>query len=452
MQTRLTRLITPDKDFYKSLITLALPIALQHLVSFLITFTDSIMIGQLGESATAGAYVGSLAFTVLRMLITGVEGGITVGVSRCWGEGDTDKIKRIAAAGVYLSTAFGICLALPALICPELIVSLFLSDSGKAEGAEYLRALAPSFIPFVLFCAPAAILRSIESPKVATIASVSGFATNLIFNYLLIFGKLGFTKMGVTGAAIATFIAYLVELLILLVYLLLFDKKLKLRPRDLIAVGKDTALPFLRYTTPIILGQAVWIFNTLFSSFLLSGTGSSAAVAALAVASTLNSLSYVLMNGLSGAVGIIIGKTIGEGRTEKIKEYSYTTEVIFILLGIVTSAVLFFTRYPFVSLYDVGDEAAKIAVQLISVLALTVIGTSYQSACLSGLVKSGGDVSFIFKNDAFFIFLIVVPLSLTAARLGAPLWLVFLALKSDQLLKCIPAAIKINRFEWIKKL
>ena len=150
MQTRLTRLITPDKDFYKSLITLALPIALQHLVSFLITFTDSIMIGQLGESATAGAYVGSLAFTVLRMLITGVEGGITVGVSRCWGEGDTDKIKRIAAAGVYLSTAFGICLALPALICPELIVSLFLSDSGKAEGAEYLRALAPSFIPFVL--------------------------------------------------------------------------------------------------------------------------------------------------------------------------------------------------------------------------------------------------------------------------------------------------------------
>ena len=451
MKTLHTRLITTDKDFYKSLVSLALPIALQHLVSFLITLTDSIMIGQLGESATAGAYVGSLVFTVLRMLITGVEGGIAVAVSRCWGKGDTDKIKRISAAGAYLSIAFGVCLALPSLICPELIVSFFLSDSGKVEGAEYLRALAPAFIPFVLSCAPAAILRSIESPRVATLASSSGFVLNLLFDYLLIFGKLGFTKMSVTGAAIATFIAYSAELLILLIYLFLFDKKLSMRPRDLLAVKKSTAISFLGYTTPIILGQAVWIFNTLFSSFVLSDTGS-AAVAAVAVASTLNSLSYVLMNGLSGAVGIIIGKTIGEGRIDRIKEYSYTTEAIFILLGIITSAMLFFTRYPFVSLYNVGEDAARIAVQLISVLALTVIGTSYQSACLGGLVKSGGDVSFIFKNDAFFIFLIVLPLSITAVRLGAPLWLVFLALKSDQILKCIPAAIKINRFGWIKRL
>ena len=155
---------------------------------------------------------------------------------------------------------------------------------------------------------------------------------------------------------------------------------------------------------------------------------------------------------LSGAVGIIIGKTIGEGRVEKIKEYAYTTQLIFIVLGAITAAALLIARQPFVSLYDIGNEASKIAIQLISVLSLTIVGTSYQSACLIGLVKSGGDVSFILKNDSFFIFLVVIPLSITAARLGAPLWLIFLALKSDQILKCIPAAIKINRFRWIKKL
>ena len=158
------------------------------------------------------------------------------------------------------------------------------------------------------------------------------------------------------------------------------------------------------------------------------------------------------MNGLSGAVGIIIGKTIGEGKIEKIKGYAYTTQLIFILLGILTSCALLIAKGPFISMYKIGAEAADVAKALISVLSITIIGTSYQSACLIGLVKSGGDVSFILKNDAFFIFLVVIPLSVLASNLNAPIWLIFLALKSDQLLKCIPAAIKINRFGWIKKL
>lgn len=452
MPININRFITKDKAFYKNLIFLALPIALQNLVSFLMTLTDSIMIGQLGERATAGAYVGTLTFTVLQMLATGVDSGITVASSRYWGEKNTEKIKKIIACGIYLSLLFGVPITVVALIYPNALVSLFLSQRSVADGADYLRTITPSFIPFVLSGAIGSAMRSVETPKITTLASASAFATNLIFDYLLVFGKLGFTKLGINGAAIATVIARFAELLILVVYVLFLDKKLKLKLRDIFYTDRETAVSFLKYTTPIVLGQAVWIVNTLFSSFLLSKVGSDSAVAALAVASTLNSLSYIMMNGLSGAVGIIIGKTIGEGRVEKIKEYSYTTQLIFIILGLITSAAIFFTKQPFVSLYDIGDEASKIAMQLISVLALTIIGTSYQSACLIGLVKSGGDVSFIFKNDAFFIFLVVIPLSVTAAKLGAPPWLIFLALKSDQLLKCIPAAIKINRFRWIKKL
>lgn len=444
--------ITKDKFFYKSLITLAAPIALQNLVSFLMTLTSSIMIGQLGEDATAAAYAGTLTFTVLQMLATGVDSGITVSSSRCWGDGDTAKIKSILACGVYLSLGFGIPITAISLIHPNALVSLFLSGGGTASGGEYLRLLALSFIPFVLSGAIGSCLRSIESPKITTIASASAFVVNLVFGYLLVFGKLGFTKYGLIGAAIATTIARIAELAIVLIYILFIDKKLKARLRDLFYTNARSMAEFLKYTAPIVLAQAVWIVNTLFSSYLISKVGTDPAVAALAVANTLNSLSYILMNGLSGAVGIIIGKTIGEGRVEKIKEYAYTTQLIFIVLGAITATVLLIARQPFVSLYDIGNEASKIAIQLISVLSLTIVGTSYQSACLIGLVKSGGDVSFILKNDSFFIFLVVIPLSITAARLGAPLWLIFLALKSDQILKCIPAAIKINRFRWIKKL
>ena len=114
--------------------------------------------------------------------------------------------------------------------------------------------------------------------------------------------------------------------------------------------------------------------------------------------------------------------------------------------------ILFLIRGPFVSLYNVGEGVRDMAKELIGILALTIVGTSYVTACLSGIIRSGGDVSFILKNDAFFIFLVVIPLSVLASNLNAPIWLIFLALKSDQLLKCIPAAIKINRFGWIKKL
>ena len=175
-------------------------------------------------------------------------------------------------------------------------------------------------------------------------------------------------------------------------------------------------------------------------------------VAALSLANTLNSLAYVIMNGMSGAVGIITGKTIGEGKTEKIREYAYTTQIIFLGLGLLTGGTLQLIKGPFISLYKISEAAVTVAESLINVLSVTIVGTCYQAACLFGLVKSGGDVSFVLRNDCIFVFLVVLPSALIATRLGAMPWIVFLCLKSDQILKCFVAAVKINRFNWIKKL
>ena len=452
MPIQLKRLITKDKSFYKNLASLSLPIGIQNLISFLMILTSNVTVGRVGESATASAYVGTLTFTVLQMLSTGVDGGISIACSRYWGEGDKSKINKVLACGIYLSLGLSIPITVTALVYPEAFVSLFLSSDGAAESAGYLRAIGPSFIPFVLSGAIGSSLRSTGSPKIVTLSSATAFFVNLIFSYTLTFGKLGFAKQGIYGAATAIVAARIAELAVLIFYKFSIDKKLGCNARGTYHADKKSFIEFMRYTSPVVLGQAVWIINTLFSSYLISNVGNDSAVAALSVTSTLNSLSYVFTNGLAGAVGIIIGKTIGEGRCKKIKEYSYTTQIIFIAIGIITSVSLLIVKHPFISLYNVGDESSKIAAQFISVLAVTVIGTSYQSACLTGLVKSGGDVSFVLKNDAFFVFFAVIPLSVAAAKLSFPIWLVFLALKSDQILKCIPAAIKINRFRWIKKL
>lgn len=446
------KFITTDKGFYVSLVRLALPIALQYLVSFLITLTNSISIGRLGKEATASAYTGTLIFTVLQMLITGVESGMTVASSRNFGERNNGKIKKITAIGTFLIFLLGAITSILSFFLPHLFISLFLGENSNSAAAEYLRIISFSFPLFCLSGALGASMKSIESPKITAAASGVAFLINLMLNYLLVFGNLGFSALGIKGSAIATLIARAAELSILLIYVFLVDKKLCLSVRSFLKFDRATSVEFLKYTAPLFLGQVIWIINTLFASYLLSALHSVEVVVGLAVANTLNSLAYILMNGTSSAVGIIIGKTIGENEIGKIKIYSYTTQIIFILLGIMTSISIFAVKNTFISIYSIGEDAQRIAKSLVSVLAVTAIGTSYQSACLTGLVKSGGDVSFVLKNDAFFVFLVVIPLSVISFRLGAPEWLIFLALKSDQLLKCIPAAIKINRFGWIKEL
>ncbi len=443
-------IFTKDKSFYSSLKSLCLPMALGNLVTFLITLTDSIVVGKMGDEATSAVFAGGLVATTLQMFISGIEGGVTVGISQYWGKGEIAPIKRIFSLGTGLIFSVGIVAFALSFFMPDKISSLLVENTK--DSASYLKTLSFSFPLFAFSGAISSALRGVESPKIATFASFTAFVINLALDILLVFGKLGFTKLGVNGASIATIVARAGELSILVLYLLFKDKKIKFKLCDLPVFDKKIALDFFWYTSPILLGQIIWIINTLFSSFVFSSFDSASVITGLSVANTLNSLSYIVMNGLSSAVGIIIGKTVGKGDERQLKEYAYTTQIMFVILGVITSVTLLITKNPFVSLYNISKEASDFAKTLISVLAFTIIGTSYQSACLMGIVRAGGDTSFILKNDAFFIFLVVIPFTALTLKLNAPLWLVFLALKSDQILKCIPAFIKINKFKWAKNL
>ena len=231
----------------------------------------------------------------------------------------------------------------------------------------------------------------------------------------------------------------------------LIDKKLKLRFADLLKRGGELTRDFLRYGLPIMGGQVVWSVNMLGQTMIL-GRYDAGVIAAVSIANMLHNMMYIAMNGLSSAVGIITGKTVGSGRMDKIREYSRTTQVIFLGLGILSGIAVHFLRDPFIGLYGASDAAVAYAREFINVISVTIIGTCYQAACLFGLVKSGGDISFVFRNDTIFVFLVVLPSAIIASYLGAPPWVVFACLKCDQILKCFVAVVKINRYNWMKNL
>ncbi len=446
------RVFTRDRSFYRTLIALAIPISLQNLITFAVGFADNLMIGRLGDNAISGVYVGGQVQTVVQMFIGGVEGAILILAAQYWGKKDTESIRRVVSIGVKLAAAVGAVFSLVTVLFPGLIIGLFTKEAGViAEGTVYLQIVGFTYLFFSVSQVMIASMRSVETAKIGLYISIMALIVNVGLNYILIFGKLGFPAMGVKGAAIATLISRVLEMSVSVGYVFFVDKKLRLSVRDFLSTDRQLLRDFIKYGLPIIGGQVVWSVNMLANTKIM-GVYSAGVMAAVSITGMLHNLIYVWMNGLSSAVGVITGKTVGAGKYELMKEYARTVQMIFLLVGVLSGGLVLQFRDGFVSLYDVTPEALSFSKQFINVISVTIIGTCYQAACLFGLVKSGGDISFVFKNDTIFVFLVVLPSAIICQWLGAPAWVVFAALKCDQILKCFVAVVKINRFNWMKNL
>ncbi len=446
-------LFRKSTSFCGRLFSLALPIALQNLITFSSGLADSIMVSRLGDGAVSGVYIGNQIGTILILFSGGIESALTVICSQYWGKSEKDPIKKTASAALKLSLCVGLILSVICVCFPEWAVSLFSSEPSSVEyGASYLRILAVSFPFFCFTMVFIAAERAAEAPRLGLYISAISLGVNITLNYLLILGKLGFPALGVVGAAIATLAARITETAVILIYILIFDKRLDLRLTDLLGLDIGLLLNYLKHGTPIIIAQLVWAVNTLASTAIMGRLPGDGVTAGLSIAVTMQGLAYVMINGMSNSLGIITGKTVGEDRTDKIRAYGRRAELVFLLVGILTGGALFLFKKLFISLYGVSGAAKAHAASFINVLSVSFIGTAYGTSCLNGLIKSGGDTDFVLKTDLFFVFLVVIPSALSAVRLGLAPWVVFTCLKSDQILKCLVASVKLRRFDWIKNL
>lgn len=147
------------------------------------------------------------------------------------------------------------------------------------------------------------------------------------------------------------------------------------------------------------------------------------------------------------------GMAVGEGDMKKVKSGTKTMQLLFVVIGIITSAVLFAVRTPIISIYDTSPETERLANTFVLILCVTAIGTAYEMPSLTGIVSGGGDTKFVFFNDIVFMWCIVLPLSaLSAFYFKFPPTVTFALLKADQILKCFVALVKVNRFKWVRVL
>lgn len=444
--------MTKDKAFYKNLLTLAIPIVLQNFITFAVNFADNIMIGKLGDIAVSGVYMGNQFQTVLQMFIFGIDAALLIIAAQYWGIRDTKSVKKIGAMGIRASVYVGALFTLLVLLFPHFFLHFLTEDESVIQSAiDYVKFVAWSYVPLCASQLMISSQRSVENAKLGFWTSFIALFANIFLNWIFIFGKLGAPEMGVAGAGLATLIARIVECFIVYIYAFFIDRKLAFTPKDLLGTEPTLLKDFVRNGTPVVMGQLVWAVNMIAYSAIM-GHLSPAAVTASSLVAQLENFLRVGVFGLSAALGIITSKTVGAGLYEKEKEYAKTAEVIFLVIGLFSALLITLLKNPFLKFYNVSDDAINICHQFFNVLTFTYIGTCWQATTLSGLVKSGGDTSFVFKNDSIFVFLVLIPGGLIALKTGAPAWVVFLALKADQVLKCIVAYFKVNSFNWMKKL
>ena len=447
------RFFTTDINFYKTFFPLLFVITLQQLAALAVNMADNIMLGTYTELALSGAtLVNQIQFT-LQQLASGIGVGIVVLASQYWGKKETAPIRSIISFGVKTGLLVGVIFFAVTFFFPSQVLSLLTSDKATiAEGVKYLKIICFTYIIFSVSNSLMYSLQSVETAAVGTVMSISTICINVCFNYCLIYGNFGFPELGIRGAAIATLISRIAELVIVLAYVLFIDKKLQMRLKDLLRLDFTYARDFIGTSSMLVISGAMWGVAQAAQTSVL-GHISATAIAANSIATIIFQIFSVIGAASSNSASITMGKTIGEKKFDMIKPYTITFQAVFVIIGLLSSLMIFAFRGPIIDIYTVSNEAKEMASGFLTVLGITTIGGCYQYPVAFGIIAGGGDTKYPAIIDNVFMWLFTIPLSAASAFIFKfPPIVTFSCLKIDQIIKCIPNTIKCNRYKWVKIL
>lgn len=447
-----------DKNFYKSIFAIAIPIALQNLITLGTSLMDTVMLGRADGTGIllSASSLANQPFFILQVLTFGIASGSSVLCAQYWGKGDIKSIKDIFSFVLKIAIIVGIIFGIIVLTVPEKVMGLY---SNNAEiimrGAEYLRILGYAYFTFAISNTVISALRSIEVLRVSVIASLVSFFTNVFLNWVLIFGNLGAPRLGIRGAAIATLIARLLEFIIAMVYLLVIDKRLQFKLKDMLAHNKVLAADVVKNGTPVVINEFMWSVATSVQAAILGHITYSAGdpVAANSIAGVIQQLSTVIILGVANAAAVLVGMAIGENNMKKAEERANALKRLSIVMGVIACSFILSVKGPFIGFYDVPAETKILANEIITVFAVITIFTSINMTLIMGTLRGAGDTKFCMKTEMSCLWLVAIPLAMVGAFIfQLPVPLVFLLMKLDEPSKAIICMLRMRGTKWLNSL
>lgn len=446
-------LITRDKNFYRLLIGIALPIAVQNLITFMVSMVDTMMVGALGETQLSAVAIANNLFFVLTILMFGLAGGSNIMISQYWGKGNVKTIHNI------LAIMYRVCLAITgvfifiALILPKSFMGIFTTDLEVIElGSGYLRIVCIGYLFYAVTNCTIMMLRSVKTVRISMIVYTASLVVNAILNWILIFGKFSAPVLGIRGAAIATVCARITEFTIVLVFMILYERKIGLRFKHLLKVDKVILKDYVGLVAPVLCNEFLWSTGASMISVIVGRMGTDV-VAANSINTVAHQFVTVFIFGMSNATAVIIGNTIGQGKKEKAREYAHSIGIFALLMGIMASILINLIKGNIVGFYNVSDTTKVIALQIMTVTSIIVIFQSLGVNFMMGVLRGGGDAKFVLVNDIIFMWLVAIPGGFFAAFiLELPVALVFLVIKCDEILKSLVSVVRVVSGKWVNDI
>ncbi len=458
---KLKKKLIGDRAFYALVLATAVPMMIQNGFTSFVSLLDNIMVGQLGTEAMSGVSIVNQLIFVYQLTLFGTCSGAGIFIAQFHGSGNEEGVRSSFQFKLILCVLIsGLTVVLLEAAGPRLI-GLYLHGEGDAGDIALTMRYAQEYLTYTILwlvfnaiaLAYASTLRETGHTMVPMVSGVTAVLVNLVFNYLLIFGKLGFPEMGVAGAALATALSRVVECAINILWTHLHPE---LNP-FIVGVYKRlhiTASLARRITVkgmPLMVNELLWSMAMAFMSQCYSLRGL-AAVAALNICSVMSNVFNTVFQALGNSIGILAGQKLGAGRMEEAKDTAVKMNFFSLLSCVVMSTLMILLTPLFCGIYKVDQEVYDLAVRIVRIAALCMPIRSFANACYFTL-RSGGKVFVTMMFDCVSIWLLNVPLAFCLSRFTSmPITTMYLCCQLIDLVKCTVGFELVRRGIWLHNI
>lgn len=438
-------------EFYKRVGCIAIPIALQSLISIGVNMMDTVMLGALGEVALSASSLANQFINIYHICCMGIGMGASVMVARYWGMRDIHSLKQSITIMLRLCIIFGVIFTVATALMPEQLMRVYTPDTDIIrEGTKYFQWSVSTYLLLGLSLTCTIVLRSVGQAKIPLICSSVSFIANLFFNWVFIFGNLGAPRMEVAGAALGTLLARMIEFAAIASYFFLLDRKIGYRIKDFVMNCHGLVHEYLRICIPVLISDALLALGNSAIAMIMGRIGPQF-VSANSITAVTQQMTTVLTQGVSQAGCIITGHTLGDGKREQAQREGYTFLIFGILLGTAACLIILAVNKPVISMYHIQEETRQIAEQLMQAVAVILLFMSANSILTKGVLRGGGDTKFLMYADILFLWLVSVPLGILAGLVWKlPAFWIYFFMKADQIIKCIWCVWRLHSGKWIK--
>ena len=404
------------RDFLKYASKLAFPIMIQNLISTLVNMADTIMLGYVSQTAMSASSLANQFTFVLFCLYYGLSAGTSVLCAQYFGKGDKKTVEKIIGLAERLSIIVSLVFFVISFSFPASIMGIFTSSPDTiAAGSQYLKVISFSFIFMGFSQIFMSALRSVGKVLLPSTIYIISLCVNVVCNASFIFGLFGLPKLGVTGVALGTVIARIVEVLICLIYSLV-SKGIKFRVKYLFAKTGVLMSDFIKIAAPSVVNDVVWsLASSVFASIL--GHIGDDMVAANAVAIMVVNIGAIACRGFANATTIIVSQELGQNHIDAAKEYGRRMLHITIAVALIGCAIIIAIRPIMLDFYrgKLSETAISYLSSLMIMTTWRLIGEGINTCLICGCFRGGGDAKFGMITDTLCMWLIAVPLMTIAA-------------------------------------